>query len=132
MYVCIDVHICTFKKFDKLSAVYTTAIFLLSFLKQWDYVIITSLGPFNQSLAVSIIYYCVLLPIKLITTAKQVAMMQPIDLESKIFCKLKLAVTAYPPTIPLLEGQSRFLVQNLLLSRFFITLSRFFYCFFGH
>ena len=30
---------------------------------------------------------------------------------------------AYSPTVPLLEGQSRFLVQNLLLSRFFFTLS---------
>ena len=27
---------------------------------------------------------------------------------------------AYSPTVPLLEGQSRFLVQNLLLSRFFL------------
>ena len=37
----------------------------------------------------------------------------------------------YPPTVPLLEGQSRFLVQNLPLSHFFITVSRFFYCFLG-
>ena len=32
----------------------------------------------------------------------------------------------YPPALPLLEGQSRFLVQILPLSRFFITVSCFF------
>ena len=31
-------------------------------------------------------------------------------------------INPYPPTVPLLEGQSRFLVQNLPLSCFFITL----------
>ena len=35
----------------------------------------------------------------------------------------------YPPTVLLLEGQFRFLVQNLPLSRFFITLSCFFTAF---
>ena len=33
---------------------------------------------------------------------------------------------SYSPTVLLLEGQSRFLVQNLLLSCFFFTLSCFF------
>ena len=31
------------------------------------------------------------------------------------------------PTVPLLEGQSRFLVQNLLLSHFFLSVPLFFY-----
>ena len=37
-----------------------------------------------------------------------------------------LSLTAYSPTVPLLEGQSWFLVQNFLLSLFFFTLSCFF------
>ena len=37
---------------------------------------------------------------------------------------------AYIPTVPFLEGQSRFLVQNYPLSRFFFALSRFFNCIF--
>ena len=45
--------------------------------------------------------------------------------------KFKL-LQAYSPTVPLLEGQSWFLVQNFLLSRFFFTLSHFFYCIVVH
>ena len=39
----------------------------------------------------------------------------------------KVLAFSYSPTVPLLERQSRFLVQNFLLSLFFLTLSRFFY-----
>ena len=43
----------------------------------------------------------------------------------KCCCERASMKIAYSPTVPILEGQSRFFVQNLLLSHFFFTLSYF-------
>ena len=55
-----------------------------------------------------------------------------IDCQTYVYtAALRPVILSYPPTVPLLEEQSRFLAQNLPLSRFFITVPAF-YCFFGH